>query len=827
MLAPLLLLLLADSTRAAPDTTEKPPPPRVVRRLEEVVVRASPLHDMLSSESVQRVTRDNLRGLPVDNLAEAVALKAGVVIQGEELHVRGGRAGETQWLLRGVPLNDPWRGRPMELPLLGVESAELVSGGLDPEFGGALAGVVQVRTVDPTPAWGGELRWEGDALVPSTFEQSTTGYGRVGARVGGPVVHGIGAVGAIDALMDDTYLPALRSREGRWSWRADNHLLGLLEIAPIGAPAPISLEILGTRWVHRPYNPMWSLDGYTNPCVGPNCAPDFSPDPMPGYNRYIAADHEVMSDERRYATVLSGTRSLGQGHLHGAASWSTFKRITSIGANNDEWYLTAPNSPVFGIPGPAGGDPFFVYSGYEPYFQRVSSQQAALRGDFDAAFSTGSRWGAGAGIQYEHVTLRELDLSNRPPPNSSFAGLDSLRAFDAYAPGGFAYGQGRWVHQGMVLNGGLRLDYFTAGPQAEVQSYAQPTHAFWMLAPRAGVAYPISTRDVMSFSYVRIEQAPPRDFLYDNRLDNSAREPLGNPNLEPSTVISYQAAVKHLFEGGRALQAAFFYRDLFGQIGTRQYETSPGFFHQRYENADEGHAEGVEVGLVAPTGRFGQLEFQYTFMHAVGTQSREEGYPYGPSTAQMRIPPLGDNPLDWDRRHSLAVLGNWKLTPSDTTPPIHGPIDLLLRALRGSWTVAWATRVGSPLPWTPAMRGDALLDPAIINTARFKWEENTSLSVRWSPVVMRERAAFLVEVRNLFDFRGETGSSLSGYPAAEINTVYDDDSAFRGETGLPGGAYWDSTDPRDPMGPAAWVRIHDARLYSAPRLIRLGITGRW
>jgi outer membrane receptor protein involved in Fe transport len=822
MLAPLLLVLLADTTATAPDTTERPSP-RVVRRLEEVVVRASPLHDMLSSESVQRVTRENLRGLPVDNLADAIALKAGVVAQGEELHVRGGRAGETQWLLRGIPLNDPLRGRPMELPLLGVESAELVSGGLDPEFGGALAGVVQVRTVDPGPIWGGEVRWEGDALVPAAFAEHTTGYGRVGARLGGPLVHGLGAVAAIDALTDDTYLPALRSREGRWSWRADNRLIGLLKLAPIAAPAPITLEILGSRWVHRPYNPMWSLDGYTTPCADPACVEGwgFSSDPQPGYDRYRAADHEVMTDERRVATVLSGTRALGRGLARGAAWWTATRRITSIGATDDEWYLDPLDAPMFGVPGNAANDPFYVYHGYEPYFLRAGSQEYGLRGDYEALFKSGSRHGVGGGLSYQHVTMREIDASL-----GGTTGLDSLRAYDAWAPGGFAYAQGRYVYQGMVLNGGLRLDYFTAGPQAEAQSYAQPVHAFWMLAPRAGIAYPVSTRDVLSFSYVRIEQPPPRDFLYDNRLNNSAREPLGNPNLEPSTVISYQAAVKHLFESGRALQVAFFFRDLFGQIGSRPFETSPGFFHQRYENADEGHAEGVELGLIAPTGRLGQLEFQYTFMHAVGTQSREEGYPYGPATIAARIPPLGDNPLDWDRRHSLAVLGNWKLTPSDTTPAIHGPVDLLLRGLRGSWTVAWATRVGSPLPWTPAQRNVELIDPTLTNSARFKWEENTSLSVRWSPLLVHERAALLLDVRNLFDFRGETGSTLSGYPHSFINTLYDDDSAFRGEAGLPGGAYWDDTD-RDPGAPTAWVRINDARLYSAPRLVRLGVTARW
>src|SRR5262245_3614870 len=92
----LLALVLAASDSTATDSTvtdsslvsapaDTVPSHRVVRRLEEVVVRASPLHDMLSSQSVQIVTREDLRALPVDHVTDAIALKAGVVAQGEEL----------------------------------------------------------------------------------------------------------------------------------------------------------------------------------------------------------------------------------------------------------------------------------------------------------------------------------------------------------------------------------------------------------------------------------------------------------------------------------------------------------------------------------------------------------------------------------------------------------------------------------------------------------------------------------------------------------------------------------------------------------------------
>ena len=816
-----LLALAIGLGAAAADTAStpesEPPPSPVVHRLQEIVVRASPLHDLLSSQSVHLLTREAIRELPIDRFADALALKAGVVATGEDLHVRGGRTGDFQMLVGGIPLNEALRGRPMDLPLLAIESAELLDGGLDPEYGGALAGVAQVRTVRPGDRPEVEARWEGDGGWSSDYSLRT-GYNRFSGRISGPLVRGLGAVASVDVLTDDTALPALRSRSGSGGWRADNRLLGFFKLAPQGA-APYALEVFASRRVERPFDPMWSLDGYTIPSdVTGTQGPAFSDSLQPGYSRYRAADHKTMTDDGRLAAVLSARRTLGPGNLRAAAGWVEMRRLVSVGGRDDESYLDPSRAPVFGLPESSLNDPFLIYQGDEPFFQKSSARTLTLRSDYDAAFASGSRQGLGAGVSYDQVRMREFDVTNR------MTFFDSLRAYRAFAPGAFAYAQGRWVREGMVLNGGLRLEAFTAGPQAERQSFGRAARTIWTLSPRFGIAYPVSTRDVLSLSYTRVQQNPARDFLYDNRRYISQRKPLGNPELEPATVISYQVALKHLFDDGRALQVAMFYRDLFGQIGAREFRpqvvTIP-----RYENADKGNAQGYELGWILPFGEDLRLEAQYTFLHAVGTQSLEEGLPFG-SRQAPRTESLGDYPLDWDRRHSLAVSGTWRHRPVTPALPPRNVLYRMLRWVRGTPSASWATRIGSGLPWTASPRNQPIDDLSIVNQQRFKWDELTSLALRWSPLLIRERLTLGLDVRNLFDYRSDRAATLSGYPQSLINTYYDDYGAFRGETGLPGGAYWDGRT-RDPGDPTAWVRVHDPRLSNPPRMLRFSLNTTW
>jgi hypothetical protein len=788
----------------APDSSATPAPadtagPRIVRRLDEFVVRGARLHDPRSSETVHLIPSRALRALPVDNLAQAVALKAGVVAQAEELHVRGGRSGETRLLLGGITLNDALSDRALELPLLAVKSASLVSGGMDAEYGGSLAGVLDVRTVDPGPRWDGEALWRTDGRRGTHFD-------RVSARIGGPLgVLGLGAVATADATLDDTYLPALRSAGrldtwfGSFGWRADNRLLGHLKLAPVEARGGPALEVLANRVVERPYDPMWSVDGYVIPCTDPNCVqgPGYSPTPQPGYEYYRAADHAVMTDERRVSTVLSYVVPRARDRMSAALGLVRVHSLTSVGGQDDETYLGTGHAPYWGAYESPTSDPFFVYAGDEPYFRKSESDAWTLRADYERWSANGSGGKAGLGGTYQSVRLRELDET------TTNTGLDSLRSFEAFAPGGWAYAQGRWVFEGLVLNAGLRGEYFSAGPQAERQSFAAPVRGSWSLSPRLGVAYPISASDVFSLAYVRVQQNPAREFLYDQRTKPNNYRPLGNPAIEPATVISWQAAIKHLIGELWSLQGAVFMRDVWGEVGARNFvprPPAPVWF--RYEGSDDAHATGWELSLIRAGETTVNAELHYTWMMAEGSESLEEGIPFWVRTGYRPVP-IGVHPLSWDRRHTLtfALWREWK-----------------------QFSLAWSTQAGSGLPWTPATRRQLEADLSRVNTMRFNGAESSALSARWTPPRLAAHASIGLEVRNVFDYRSDARATVDGYPHFEINTIYDDYGAYRTETGNGGGAYWDD---KSGDGIPGWVPVHDPRLANPPRTVRLELGARW
>jgi outer membrane receptor protein involved in Fe transport len=802
-----LLLVSALAAPAIPDTVLRPglapdtlpPPTRVVRTLEVFTVRGTMLRDPLSTATARAIPAVALRSYPVDGLVPLLALQAGIVAQGEDLHVRGGRAGEFETLLEGIRLNEPLRGRPFEVPLLALREAEVATGGLDADKGGALAGVLSLRTVDPGPRREVAAQWQTDT-------RRGTHYDRVSARAGGPLgVAGLGAVATVEATLDDTHLPALRSNGrrrllgGSFGWRADNRLLGHAKIVSSGASTRISLETLLGRMVHEPYSPMWSLDGWTVPCIDRDTCfrgPGYSSTPAPGFTRYRAADHSVMTDERRIATVLAWQRLSRSRTLRFALGWSRVASITSLDGHDDESYVTPERVPFFGYDDSPTSDPLYVYWGDEPYFKKTLSDQYVLRGDWDSATPRGSFLKTGAGLLYDAVELREMD-------GSAFtARADSVRAYRAWAPGGYAYTHGRWAFEGMAANAGLRLECFTAGPQAESQSLGQPARTFWTFSPRLGIAYPLSLRDVVSFSYVRIRQAPSRDYLYDNRIDVTNRQPIGNPALEPATLISYQGAIKHLLGARWSLQASLFYRDLFGLVGARNTRPQLDIPRLVYRNADDAHALGGELSAYRVEGERSRIELHYTWLEARGTSSSEEGVPFGPRL-RSRPESIGQHDLDWDRRHSLSLS--------------------LLRQ-SGDWSAAWTTAVGSALPWTPRPRRELEADLSLENTRRLGWEETSALSLRCNVPFTARRVTAGLDVRNVFDRRNPIAATVDGYPHPYINTVYDDYSAYRNQTGRSGGAFWDDTDGD---GSPGWVPVNDPRLFGAPRTVRLFLAAGW
>ena len=793
-----LLVAPPDSLPASAADSAATRTPRVIRQFEQVLVRAS-AYDPRSTETTQAVTSTQLWGLPVDDLQAALAARAGVVIQGEDLHVRGGRTGELATEFDGLGLNDALRDGAFPVPILSLDGAELITGGLEADHAGALAGALVLHPVTPPPHPQGVLEWQTDGGL-------YTRYDRVLGRGGVPLAHtGYGLVAAAEATLDDTHLPAERTESthsilgvGSFGWRADNRLRAHARLAPLEGEGGLRFDAFAARTLEQPYNPMFALDGWTTPCADPESClygPAFRPDSAAGYERYKGPDHVALSDDRRLALIAAWSRRRGALIARASAGLVRADRLLSVGLREDAGGVTAATLPVFGLPGIPFSDPFHVYRGDEPIFRTSRADRWAMRVEFERAARHGGFTRVGLSARYDDVRLTEVD-------GMSYGhGLDSLRTYHAYAPGGAAWIQSRIVFEGLVANLGARIQVFSAGPQASAQSLenGEDPRTIVSFLPRLGVAFPVGVRDALSFAYTRVDQDPARDFLYDNRLRVTNHQPVGDPALEPATMISYQVALKHVWSERVSMQTAFFYRDLYGLIGTR-WEEAEGFAARpTYENADQGHAAGFEASLAARLSDVTHAEFHYTYANARGPASLEEGARFGIPLG-ARPPPLAAAPLDWDRRHSFGLEGTW-------------------RSARG-WRAGLITIVGSGFPWTPRPTRQVDPDLSDLNSRRLGWSEQTDVQLGYAPPALRGHVTFALEARNLFDFRGERMATIDGYPNPVINTLYDDYGAYRTATGSGGGAFYDDANAD---GTQEWNPVGDQRLGTPPREVRLSI----
>lgn len=151
---------------AAPGGKPAAPPggsPEAARRpataLEEIVVTASQYNLANTSPEVTTfLNQQELRSLPkmADEPLRAVHRLPGAASNGVSglAHIRGGEENETQILLDGMPLQEPFHLKSFFSPISVldatiVDSIDVYAGGFPVEYGGRMSAVVDTRSVDP------------------------------------------------------------------------------------------------------------------------------------------------------------------------------------------------------------------------------------------------------------------------------------------------------------------------------------------------------------------------------------------------------------------------------------------------------------------------------------------------------------------------------------------------------------------------------------------------------------------------------------------------------------------------------------------------------
>ncbi|HET7225479.1 MAG TPA: TonB-dependent receptor [Candidatus Eisenbacteria bacterium] len=799
---------------------------KTVKTLEEIQVTAEKKIDTKSSTTKQSISAEKLKDIPVDNLKDAVGVKAGIVAQGGELHFRGGRGGEVKFQFSGVEVSDPLFGNSANIANLAVAGTDILSGGFDAEYGNALSGVVSVTTKEGTDRFGGEVRWDTDRYGDPT--KTFDNYDRFTFGFGGPTpIKNLTYFATYEGTFQDTYLKTTMDHPRRTLLdfiqlgnRQDNEINTNFKLAwRINTPNKITFETINNRSINTPYNHMWSREGFVGvrydtvrtagqpPAYTPvygswyPSQPDSATLRAAGYTGSQAInmpDHVPTVDNRFNQETAVWTNQSTKNAWTTRLSLLQFHTLQSVGQQQPwEYWIQSPFYWSGNVQTGTENNPYFATHGDFPVYSKLDQTSWNLKSDYSTSQWKQHQVKTGIEVKYNKVQNLTLNL-----PNSETNGLPggSRSDFVNFNPEGAAYVQDRWEFEGLVLNAGVRYDLFTPGEQVQDSDLKSGKRYKAQFSPRLGIAYPISDKDVLSFHYGWTYQTPASNFVFQNRGISTSVAVRGNPDLEPETNIAYQAGVQHLFSKDISGQFSVFFKDIYGLITVRQERDEFGNLVNVYFNGDYASSRGFEASIEKSFSHKFSAEVNYTYSLATGVASDPNSALQFFNGGRLYLP-IAEQPLDWDQRHTLSLQA-----------VVRDP---------GKWGFRMLWLYGSGFPFTPAFRNDRRPDPSLTNSRRLPSTARLTIDGDKFYKVWGQNVTLFFDARNVLDAKNISGLSQGAFPNPFVNTAGDDYTIYYTETGRAGGAYLQDVNGDNILD---WNAVHDPRVFEEGRSVRLGVS---
>ncbi|HPP33344.1 MAG TPA: TonB-dependent receptor [Ignavibacteriales bacterium] len=263
-----------------------------------------------------------------------------------------------------------------------------------------------------------------------------------------------------------------------------------------------------------------------------------------------------------------------------------------------------------------------------------------------------------------------------------------------------AYVQTKIEAFNMILNAGLRFDYFDpdghilADPEdpniyapmkpenqffdnngngiqdpGEATKTVEDRKAYWykkakakyQLSPRLGLAFPITEKGVIHFSYGQFYQFPSYELLYTNpefKIGQGSGNQgiVGNADLKPQKTIKGEIGVKQQVGDDIAIEGTIFFEDFRDLTGTQNKEIlvyGKARSYSQYDNTDFGMTKGFVIKMAKRFYGGLSVNLDYTYSEVKGNASN-------PADARNAIaggalPETYIAPLDWDQTHSINL----------------------------------------------------------------------------------------------------------------------------------------------------------------------------
>jgi outer membrane receptor protein involved in Fe transport len=682
---------------------------------EILIVGERPLLDIEQTDSKHVITSDEIKGKIVENVIDVVTLQPGVIKQDDALYIRGGRSDDNSYLLDGISVQDPLAGTGFGLQMSSnaLEEVEVITGGYSAEYGQATSGVVNVKTKEGS---------YNNLNVGITYKKDNLGFNKNWKTTSNTDIleFNLAAPEPITKYLFNKILkvkvPGELTFFGNFLMNISDGYLsvpGLYDNTVSGFKAKqLNSSIFeGTRFAPRQNN-NWFWLGKLTWKIKENMKISYSfnesvainqnsqslqtnleyVEPDPGYQY---AFEEILDNANTY-THLNIFHTLSWQHAIGSKTFYELKLssyFTQLRADANGLYWTDytepldivkppfvyyptgdTNNPYAIIPGDGLYDVGNSFTWHDHYVKEYR-----VKGDMSQNFNAKNKFKAGFEMAYQEMQL--IDIYK---PWIGTMGLNN-DVYKVYPSFGSFYAQDKITFKGMILNFGLRFDYWFPGkvvddavqnpnsvtiPKEIRDAYMNDTYSLFgrrwkgRLSPRIGISHPITDNQTLFFSYGHFSKRPKPQFVYAkiaNVNSKSSFQKFGNPNLNPETTVSYELGLRNQFTSNDVLTITAYYKDIYDYVATVSAKISdPRFAGQSfitYVNQDYSKSRGIEIDYKKRIGKWFNGNANFTYSIATGkSSSSDQGYLVATGGAFETI---GENYLSWDRPIQFSVNTNF------------------------------------------------------------------------------------------------------------------------------------------------------------------------
>ena len=768
--------------------------------------------DITSTRKI--TTRKEIEDTPgFENTSDIFMMHGGTIVdaapqtltlQGEQLqvrdnsvknvHVRGGRGGEILFIVDGVPVTHPiYGGRDvLDLNVVDIQGMELLTGAFNAEYGQAQSGVVNITTRTGGEQFKGGVQYKTSELGDFYRTQYTSLY------LGGP-----------EPLITN-FLPTLGLKiPGKTSFFLSAN--GSLSDTPYDNNRNRDTVSLFGLNIKERQNNSGNLNAKINWNLSDQFALIFSyhgswktwsnfewlwknyPNNMANYSRnnqnFNFRINHTLSKSTFYNINFSYLSVDYDGSLNGnspADFWTFYKN----GIGYDYWNYKnnfpneTPDSLESKIKAPTTDSYGFIDNqSHESIWRDDFTKTFTFKGDITSQIHPEHLIKTGFEIQYNDIQYVDIQdggvkLSNYgsyvfnndpyfPAPNGEYKEFGQNRwVFDAYPLSGGLYLQDKFEKETLIINAGIRADWFVPGPTIKSSSWknqwenATGLKADWgwlkyKFSPRFGISFPITEKTVIFFSYGHFNQLPELQYFYRDPYTGGFT---GNPHLDYEQTILYEFGFTHQLANNWALDIKSYTKDISKQVETLRLEAALGLPVYLYDNQGYGRARGLEFELVKRYSNFTSGKVTYTVQWANGYSSSafdnyvrsKTDFPY----------PIRERALNWDIRHQVVL-------QAILTSPKNKNINLFGLKLPDDWTITVLSRFSSGQPYTPYT-----LDPAVAqkteNSATGPYTMATDLKLKKTFNVSGVDVSIFADIFNLFNQKnvqiGYGFNTLTGKP---------------------------------------------------------------